>query len=334
MPHRQHAESRRPGQPRHHQRHQRPNQPPTAQRHPQQQHGQPQREHDILHRPLRQGGEFLIRHRDIAGDADGDARPGQGRGGGADRLGGGMAGLKLGKIQHRLGQDKATGLQRAGGAARHHQVPIRLGHPAGQGGLGRSAEGHHGAGQLAQAGLAARHALHGAAQQFGHAAQAGVGGQAAQQRLRLDQPLGQVTHLIEREEQRRMLLEERPCIRPAHIAEDLRLGAQGLGQRLSGAAGCGTRGRIDDHGDHVNPVRKGHIHGALIQPPGQVLREKLRHVRIELKAGDGDPAGGKGQRGKERHHQPGMPQAGAHQRRHGAGHAIIKLHGRKSAGPQ
>jgi len=159
-------------------------------------------------------------------------------------------------------------------------------------------------------------------------------GQAAQQRLRLDQPLGQVTHLIEREEQRRMLLEERPCIRPAHIAEDLRLSAQGLGQRLSGAAGCGTRRRIDDHGDHVNPVRKGHIHGPLIQPPGQVLREKLRHVRIELKAGDGDPAGGKGQRGEERHHQPGMPQAGAHQPRHGAGHAIIKLHGRKSAGPR
>ena len=131
-----------------------------------------------------------------------------------------------------------------------------------------------------------------------------------------------------------MTLKEGPGIRPAHMAEKLRLGAQRQRQRLGGAARGSAGRRIDYHGDHVNPVGEGHIHGALIQPPGQILREELRHIRIELKAGDGDPAGGNGQRGKKRHHQPGMPQAGSHQPRHGAGDEIIKPHGRKSAEPR
>jgi hypothetical protein len=67
-------------------------------------------------RAFRNGGEFLIRHRDIAGDANGDARPGQAGSGSTDSLGGGIAGGQFGKIQHGLDQDEAAGLQRAGGA--------------------------------------------------------------------------------------------------------------------------------------------------------------------------------------------------------------------------
>ena len=309
--HRQRRESRRQVQPEQQRQHDRHHQPPGSggdqqpDRHQQQAGDQPARS------PLRHRRELVIVERHRPGDAH-PRRPGahelQPARGVPDGLAGRLAGLQGAEIQHGLGQHEAifAGQRRDGPGQQHlpGQRPCRVG-----GGGQRPVEPLQRGRERRQVGLPALHALGDQRERRDQPAQAGVGGELAEEGLRVDRLVQQLAERLDVQEQQRVARQVGRRVRPAHDGEVARVAAQRLGKRGGRRIRLLRDRRIDDRHQEVLALRERGLQLGLPLLPGQGGGEQRPRV-----GGDAEPLVDGGQAGPAeqhrcRQHQPGMARA-------------------------
>ncbi len=105
--------------------------------------------------------------------------------------------------------------------------------------------------ELVALGLAALDALCRQVERVEEAPETGIGGQRADQRLRLHHLIGEALHLLLGEEQHAVLAEELAAVGPHHAVEQLRVGLELLGERGRGILGLIRRRAVDHNHDQV-----------------------------------------------------------------------------------
>ena len=110
----------------------------------------------------------------------------------------------------------------------------------------RVAEAGERALKVGQFGLAARHTVQRSFEAVHDSAQARVLGERTEERLCGDHLLGRRFHLIIREEEQAVAVEERAAVRPAHQRKKLLLTVKGVGERSGSGFGEFRRRTVDD----------------------------------------------------------------------------------------
>ena len=303
--HRQRRERRRQQQSQHQRQQDRRHQPPAPHRQPQQRDDERHARRQPPHGAAGDGGELLVLQRDLAGQADvrlAGADELQAGGGVPHGLGCGGAGLHGAVVQPRLRQHEVV----APGQVRHRpgQQPLPRHHPGvprrrvGQGQMERPQRRL----ERLQVGLARLHALRDQPERAQQPAQAGVGGELAQEGLRVHRLVQQGRQRAGVQVEQPVLLQEGRGVGPAHLLEVRRVQGEGGGQRLRRGLGLlGHRGV--DHGDQQVPVlREGALQLDVALPPRQAGREQAGRVGRHLQPRRRNPQGpGCQQRRQQRH---------------------------------
>ena len=117
------------------------------------------------------------------------------------------------------------------------------------------------------------------------AAQRRIGGERAEEGLRLDQLSHVAPHFVEAEEEDAVAGEELAAVGPADRPDHVRPSGKRLGQSGGRLVGCFRRRRVDDRNDPVGPLREVFIELLLLLAPGERARQELAAVGV-----DGDMA--------------------------------------------
>jgi hypothetical protein len=176
-------------------------------------------------------------------------------------------------------------MRRASPASGDQPAPGEEGGPA----LGRRLaglrEGRHGALEVAQRRLAAADARERGREARHDAAEAGVGRQRPEDGLGRDEPLGRRLHLVERQQEQAVALEEGAALRQPHGADVARVLPQPGRQRGGRLVGQFRRRGVDHRHDGVGLPGEGRVERGPLPPPLEVGGEQLRRV-----GGDGEVA--------------------------------------------
>ena len=278
--------------------------------HRQPQHAEQRRQHDRGVAPgvLAEGGELLVGHRHLAGQAHAHA-VGRVEAGAlrrlADERGGRLAGLDGGEIELRLGQHEAAQRARVGRAATEQLLPGERHRAAGERAFGRARQGREGGLQGGQRRLATAHALQGELQAAHDAAQAGVGRQRAQQWLCCDQLLGSTRHFLGAQEEQAVAGEEGSAVGAAGAPEEVGSDRQPLVDGRGCLLGQLRRGAVDDDGDEVGTLRERGVEGRFALAPGQLGRDQLGAVGVDGEAAHIVDRGSHQERQSEQYDAPG-----------------------------
>ena len=117
------------------------------------------------------------------------------------------------------------------------------------------------------------------------AAQRRIGGERAEEGLRLDQFAHVAPHFVDALEEDAVAGEEFAAVGPADRPDHVRPSGKRLGQSGGRLVGCFRRRRVDDRDDPVGPLREVFIELHLLLAPGERARQKLAAVGV-----DGDMA--------------------------------------------
>ncbi len=191
------------------------------------------------------------------------------------------AGFKGAVIEIGLDEDETAQLLLLRCAAGEQALPRQMMRPAGERRLDRIGQRGQRRVERRELDLAVLDALERQADRREQAAQAGIGGQRAEQGLGGDQLIGDVLDLLDRQEEQAVAREELAAIGAAHRLVELRAITQPLrqiGRRILGLAGCGG---IDDDGKEIDVLRKGAIELRLALAPRQVGRDEVIGVGID-----------------------------------------------------
>ena len=116
-------------------------------------------------------------------------------------------------------------------------------------------------------------------------AQSRIEGERSEERLRLDQLIHVLAHVVDAEEQDAVAGEEFAAVRPADGADHICLRGERRDQRIRRLVGPFRRRRVDDRDDQVGPLREQRIELDLLLAPGERARQELAAVGV-----DGDVA--------------------------------------------
>ncbi len=136
-------------------------------------------------------------------------------------------------------------------------------------------------GEILKRDRAVLHAPRNEAEGLRQSPQTRIGGQRAEKGLRPDQLIGRGPHLVHRQEQQSVGLEERAARRIVDGLDLLGLVGQRRAQRFGGAVGEFRRRPIDDHKQRVRLMRKGGIELQLTLAPRQVRRDQLAGIGLD-----------------------------------------------------
>ena len=118
-----------------------------------------------------------------------------------------------------------------------------------------------------------------------NAAQGRIGGQRAQERLRLDQLRHVAPHVVDAEEENAVAGEELAAVRSGDGADHIRPVGERVDQRVRRLVRRFRRRPVDDDDHQVGPLREEPIELHLLLAPGQRARQELARVGV-----DGDVA--------------------------------------------
>ena len=169
----------------------------------------------------------------------------------SDEIAGAGAGLELGVVQDRTGQDDPAQGARIGALAGDEAPPGEPGRAAGLDLVHGAGEGLDRPGKIAQRRVSAGDALQRGGEGLAETPQAGVGGQGAQERLGGDQLAHVGADRGVRLEQYAVLLEERSGVGPLYIVEQVRSRREPGGQRRRRGLGELRRAPVDHHDDPI-----------------------------------------------------------------------------------
>ena len=186
---------------------------------------------------LTDGGELLVVQRHVAGQLDRDPvgrREPDILGRLADEIGRVLARRQRLEIEDRLDLDETLNIGRRRLAAGQHRLPRHRPqrHVRVEIGRERVADPLQRGGQRGSVGVAALNPFKRQRKRIRQTAQAGVGGDIADESLGLDHRIGQALHIRDRQQQQPVLVEERPAVGPRNAGE------QGRRRQL-----CGERSR-------------------------------------------------------------------------------------------
>ena len=157
--------------------------------------------------------------------------------------------------------------------------------------------------------VAVRHSLSQQPERGEQATRCRIGGQRAEERLRIDGAVQQVRELGRREEQQRFLRQVRRGAGLAHHAEIRVVRSERTREIARRLLGLFRHFRVDHRDQQALELRKGAIqrHGTL--PPGQRRGEHLVGVGVHAEMVARIQAGANGEQDAGEHHGPGVPPA-------------------------
>ena len=120
------------------------------------------------------------------------------------------------------------------------------------------------------------------------AAQAGVGREEAEQRLRVDELLAQVPELVLGTEQEAVLAEVGQGVGALDRLEEVVAALEPVRQRRRGPVGGGRGLAGDEHEREVGKLRESPVDAPLLLPPGKVGGDQVVGVGIDAEAGGGE----------------------------------------------
>src|SRR6266852_3105285 len=201
-----------------------------------------------------------------------------------DGLGGARPRLKVAVIEDRLGQDETAQFVLLGLLAGQQVLPRQPLVPPGERGLAGLVDGGEGRADLLGVGRASRGALRRQVERVEHAAQARVGRERTDQRLGGDDLVGEVLHVLLRQEEQAILLEEISAVGTAYALEQILLRGELCRERLGRVLGLVRGLRLDQHGQHVDSLREGPLQPLFLQAPRQVRIDELVDVGVDADA--------------------------------------------------
>ena len=137
-------------------------------------------------------------------------------------------------------------------------------------------------------------------------AQARIGREPAQERLRFDQPRRGVLHLGGRQQQQTFMGEERPAIRTAHMGKKRGLFLQRIGEFGRGRFGTLGGGAIDDNQDQIVLLRERLVVVSFVLAPGGIGRHQVFAVGVHREMCNGVSARARAEQDREQRHKPCM----------------------------
>ena len=140
-------------------------------------------------------------------------------GGVSDQIEGGCGGLQGVIVEFRLDEDEAPQLARFGLAAGQKLPPGQAGRPAGQNVLEGLCERRHRSREFVEGRFSGAHALRAELERLHDAAQAWIGRERSQKTLLPDELLGGAGQLVDGQEQKAVLVEERTAVGPPHALQ-------------------------------------------------------------------------------------------------------------------
>ena len=242
----------------------------------------------VQRRPVGDGGEFLVRQRHRSGEAHlnapvgGQAQFGDRRPDGLGRL---ASGLEIAVVENGLDIDEPPQIRRLGRAPREQPAPREEGMLAVLDPLqGVGNRGERGF-QIFKRRFFVTHALERLRHGAEDPAQRRIGGERAQERLRLDQFIHVALKVGDAEEEDAVAGEEFAAVRPGDGADHILAGGERLDQRVRRFVRRFRRLRVDDRDDQVGALREQPVELDLLLAPGKRTRQELARVGV-----DGDVA--------------------------------------------
>ncbi len=280
---------------------------------------QQQRDEDDRHgegkpEPLADGRELLVVQRHVARQMDGDAifrREPEFDSASADEIGRPLAGSQRREIEHRLGLDEAAQIGRGRVPSRQQGLPRHRPERARRIEIVRDRVADRGQRrrQGRQRRIAVLHAQKRGAERVGQAAQARIGGDAADQPLVLDHRVRQALDVGDREQQQAVAIEERPAIGADDAGEQRVIGRHPGRERCGGAFGLFRRSPVDHHRDQVRVLRKLLVERNFALAPRKLFRQQPVGVGIDVELVGGDPSEQSCRQQRQDDHGAGMPPA-------------------------